>query len=95
PEPLVIVSTSISPVTIYVGEEITVFPDVTIEFEGEDGVSGTNLWEMSLYFTKNGDGSGKQTSLAESTLTQSQKNQPLVITENLVFEEIEKNVDMT
>lgn len=85
-EPLIIVSTSITPVTLYIGESHNVFPDVTVQFEGDEGVEGTNLWEMEIWFNKNADGSGKKTQAATSTLTQSQKDQSLVITEDLVFE---------
>lgn len=85
-EPLVIVSTDITPATLYIAEENTVYPDVTVEFEGEEGVTGTDLWEMTIFFNKNGDGSGKRTSEATNTLTQNQKDQPLVLTESLVFE---------
>lgn len=94
-EPLIIVSTSITPVTLYIGESHNVFPDVTVQFEGDEGVEGTNLWEMEIWFNKNADGSGKKTQAATSTLTQSQKDQSLVITEDLVFEGIEKSVDLT
>lgn len=85
-EPLVIVSTTITPVTLYLGEPNSLFPDVTVEFEGDEGVSGTNLWEIEIFFNKNGDGSGKKSEPTTSTLTQDQKDQPLVITESLVFE---------
>ncbi|PIK45525.1 putative alpha-1 collagen isoform X4 [Apostichopus japonicus] len=94
-DPLIIVSTTITPVTIYIGEAHNVFPDIDVQFEGEEGVTGTDLWEMSIWFNKNADGSGKKTDLAENTLTREQRNQPLVITESLVFEEIEKSVDLT
>lgn len=72
--------------TIYIGEAHNVFPDIDVQFEGEEGVTGTDLWEMSIWFNKNADGSGKKTDLAENTLTREQRNQPLVITESLVFE---------
>lgn len=83
---LEIVSTTPTPVTLYTNERNEVPTDVTVVFDADYGVNGKDNWEVSLWYSKASDGSGKQTDLDDKTLSRPQRNQPLNIEEPLVFE---------
>lgn len=83
---LELVSTKPTPVVLYKNEQNDVTTDVTVDFDADYGVSGDNLWQMSLWFSKSPVGDGKKTNFRESTLRKSQRNKDLDIEEPLVFE---------
>lgn len=69
-----------TPVTLVVGQENDVTTDVTIEFDKDntdESTAGTNLWELSLWFSKAENGAGSSTGMRDETLSQAQKDQPV------------------
>lgn len=72
--------------TLYTDEVNEVTTDITVEWDADYGVNGRDNWEMSVWYSKLADGSGKQTDLDENALIRPQRNQPLTIDDPLVFE---------
>ncbi|KAJ8030382.1 hypothetical protein HOLleu_26794 [Holothuria leucospilota] len=69
-----------TPVTLLIGKNNEVTTDVSIEFEREttdEDVSGKNLWELSVWFSKAKDGAGSVTGMVDRALNSGQKKQPV------------------
>lgn len=79
------VATTTTPVTLFLDENNDVTTDVKVEFEAPYKIEGTNLWEVSVWFSKYSDGSGKQRNLREKTLNQRQKDKTLKPDKDLGF----------
>lgn len=77
-----------SPVTIYEDRENPVTTTVTVTFNEattDPTVSGSNLWQMTLWFSKASDGQGSQTGTIESALSAAQGAMPVNFN-NMAFE---------
>lgn len=76
-------------VELFVGEKNKVSTDVDIVFNQantDPDTAGENLWQLSLWYSKDEDGEGRATGLVESTLSQEQGAQPVDNFNPFVFE---------
>lgn len=80
-----VVATTTTPVTLYLDEVNDVTTDVAVTFDTDDIIKGSDLWEMSNWFSKQKDGSGKQTNFQESVLTSRQRGKTVKPNKDLTY----------
>ncbi|KAJ8036240.1 hypothetical protein HOLleu_20156 [Holothuria leucospilota] len=90
-----VVSTSTTPVTLYLDEVNDVTTDVAVIFDTDQYIKGTDLWEMSIWFSKQRDGSGRQTNLREAVLSPRQRSKTVKPNKDLTYVELPQSVDLT
>lgn len=81
-------SVSLTGVTVYEEQENPVTTTVSVDFKEdttEEGVSGSNLWQVALWFSKAADGLGSETDRVESALSSAQGAQTVNF-DNFQFE---------
>ena len=58
-------------------------------------VSGTGLWKLSIYGSKNAEGTGDHIQHVEQALTTTQQSQPLISGANIGFINVYTEMDLT
>ncbi|KAJ8036239.1 hypothetical protein HOLleu_20155 [Holothuria leucospilota] len=85
-----------TPVTVYEETDTTVTTTVTVTFNEPrtDQVSGSNLWQMDLWFSKAKDGAGSSSDGVTNVLSASQASKPVNF-RNFVFNDLEITADLS